>query len=260
MANEEEEAAKAIVAAQEQAETVGEKKQQQAAQAKEGKTKERDFTQPAGEAAGEEEGEAGEEDEDEEEGEAGEEDEDEEEGEEDDDKDGAEEDEEEGEHESQEDDLQDAADLPELVGDGESSAKVEEVFKGDGKAWWSGGQQIGGLSSGWFPSDDGPMGVVAVAERVKYKNEGTLNPISSTDLVQLTKVPAPLYHVHTTYVTLPHHIPNYLPTGTEDDDSPHQPGWGLADEVAELADGRRGCQDDHAKPLQGPDGVWLTVR
>ena len=72
------------------------------------------------------------------------------------------------------------------------------VLKGDGVGWWKGGNVISGLSSGWLESAGGPMGEAAKAERVDYKNEGTRNPISSADLVELAKVPSPLYHLSTT--------------------------------------------------------------
>ena len=74
----------------------------------------------------------------------------------------------------------------------------EEVMTGDGVGWWKGGNVITGLSSGWFNSAGGTMGEAAKAERVDYRNEGTRNPISSDDLVELAKVPSPLYHLSTT--------------------------------------------------------------
>ena len=155
-----------MVDAQTSAASMGEEQEKQA-QAEEGQ-EQRDFTQETGDGDGDDEGE-----EDAGEGEG------------------------EGDDEYLDDDGEDEGDDGVSVESAENDLQ-EEVMTGDGVGWWKGGNVITGLSSGWFNSAGGTMGEAAKAERVDYRNEGTRNPISSDDLVELAKVPSPLYHLSTT--------------------------------------------------------------
>ena len=136
---------------------------------------------------------------------------------------------------------------------------LQTEMVGDGAAWWKGGTNVTGMSAGWWGHEraGGVNGEEAVADRLHMEERGHTESdfkcgscgTSQGDLPSRTYP----YHVPTTFVA------TYPPTGAVDDGSPHQPGWGLADALAELADGRSRWQDERAEPLQGPDDVWLTV-
>ena len=61
---------------------------------------------------------------------------------------------------------------------------------------------VDGMSLGWwgFESAGGAMGDTAKVERLQWKNEGTADPISTDDAVELAhEVPSPLVRTPTTY-------------------------------------------------------------
>ena len=80
----------------------------------------------------------------------------------------------------------------------ENDLQTEMV--GDGEGWWKGGK-VTGLSAGWwgFEGAGGVNGNAAVADRLQWKNDGTQNPISNAEAVELAKVTSPLVRTRTTY-------------------------------------------------------------
>ena len=71
---------------------------------------------------------------------------------------------------------------------------------GDGEGRWKGGN-VTGMSAGWwgYESAGGVNGDEAVADRMQWKNDGTQNPISNAEAVELAKVTSPLARTRTTY-------------------------------------------------------------
>ena len=84
---------------------------------------------------------------------------------------------------------------------GEAEADLKPKMVGDGQAWWKGGKNVTGMSAGWW-GHEGPLGVngeEAVADRLRWKNEGTQNPIPNVEAVELAQVTCPLVRTRTTY-------------------------------------------------------------
>ena len=80
------------------------------------------------------------------------------------------------------------------------------MMVGDGHTWWTGGKKVTGMSKGWwgFASAAGlnerSAGMSkAVADRKQWKNDGMQDPITHTELVDLTEVPSPRVRTPTTY-------------------------------------------------------------
>jgi hypothetical protein len=83
---------------------------------------------------------------------------------------------------------------------GEAEADLQPEMVGDGQGWWKGGN-VTGMSAGWWSYEGagGVNGEEAVADRLKWKNEGTQNPITSATAVILAQVTCPLVRTRTTY-------------------------------------------------------------
>ena len=85
--------------------------------------------------------------------------------------------------------------------EGEADLQMDEMMVGDGQVWWKGGRKVTGVSQGWwgFESAGGVTGNAAVEDRLRWKNDGTLHPITSAEVVDLAQVPSPLVRTPTTY-------------------------------------------------------------
>ena len=84
---------------------------------------------------------------------------------------------------------------------GEAEADLKPKMVGDGQAWWKGGKNVTGMSAGWWGHEraGGVNGDEAVADRLIWKNEGTQNPITNAEAVELAQVTCPLVRTRTTY-------------------------------------------------------------
>jgi hypothetical protein len=82
---------------------------------------------------------------------------------------------------------------------GEPEDDLQPTMVGNGEGWWKGGM-VSGMSKCWWSVESvgGVNGDEAVADRLQWKNDGTQNPISNAEAVELAKVTSPLVRTRTT--------------------------------------------------------------